>query len=194
MFPKSGCVGGGAAAPTCKLSICKQSRNAGQPPWPGWSGRGGRGGRRLDGRCMGLVEITPIRIHRPDNLSGGQRFPGNLQFFGKGCFQDVSCFCVRFRLSSCPDPGPAVSLSRPPCVLIAATALCPILVASHRSDLRSSLQSWQIYLLWAKAANFFLKSEKDMSMAEWNASHFFRDLVKDCRDFQYSLALPTNSF
>ncbi|CAE7202336.1 unnamed protein product [Symbiodinium natans] len=28
------------------------------------------------------------------------------------------------------------------------------------------------------AANFFLKSEKDMSMAEWNASHFFRDLVK----------------
>lgn len=28
------------------------------------------------------------------------------------------------------------------------------------------------------AANFFLKSEPDMSMAEWNASHFFRDLVK----------------
>ncbi|CAE7204449.1 ugtp-1 [Symbiodinium sp. CCMP2592] len=28
------------------------------------------------------------------------------------------------------------------------------------------------------AANFFLKSEQDMSMAEWNASHFFRDLVK----------------
>ena len=29
-----------------------------------------------------------------------------------------------------------------------------------------------------EAANFFLKSEQDMSMAEWNASHFFRDLVK----------------